>query len=156
MLSFDRFRQFVLGTEGEVKFSLTFSLDDQGRALIIGKASTAVNLQCQACLEEFLVEVSCEINMVVLDALEDLFDMNEDRGALVATGKTISVQDILEDELIVALPMVPRHVNACPQGDQTSYGDLSGKYMETAGHEEIYRPFSDLALKYKGSDRKEV
>ena len=95
--------------------------------------------------------------MVILDALEDLFDMNEDRGALVATGKTISVQDILEDELIVALPMVPRHVNACPQGDQISVDCIdSGKYMETAGHEEIYRPFSDLALKYKGSDRKEV
>ncbi len=158
MVSFVRFRQLLLGEEGEVEFSLNFSVDDQCRTLITGNASTSVNLECQVCLEEFLVEVSCEINTVVLDRLEELFDFSQDRAALVATGKTVSLQDILEDELMIALPMVPRHLNGCSQHDPIFVENIeSGEDSGIASHDESHRPFSDLALKFKEQqDSKEV
>ena len=157
MLSFDRFCGLVLGKQGEVKFSLTFSEEDQGRTLIKGNASTEVNLECQACLQNLVVEVSCEINTIIVDALEELFDLDQDREALVATGKTVSLQDILEDELMIALPMVPRHPHGCSQYDRISVDCIdSGKDSGAAGRDETYRPFSELASKFKGVDRKEV
>ena len=147
----------VLGKQGEVKFSLTFSEEDQGRTVIKGNASTEVNLECQACLENFVVGVSCEINTIILDELEELFDLDQDREALVASGKTVSLQDILEDELMIALPMVPRHPNGCPQHDRISVHEIDSREdVGTPGRDETYRPFSELASKFKGVDRKEV
>ncbi len=147
----------VLGKQGEVKFSLTFSEEDQGRTVIKGNASTEVNLECQACLENFVVGVSCEINTIILDELEELFDLEQDRAAIVATGKTVSLQDILEDELMIALPMVPRHPHGCSQYDRVSVDCIdSGNDSSAAGRDETYRPFGELASKFKGVDRKEV
>ena len=157
LASFDRFRSLVLSKEGEVRFSLAFSRDEQCRTFITGKASTAVELECQICLEEFLQEVCCEINTVVVEELDELFDLHQDRAAFVAPGKYVSLQDIIEDELIVAIPMVPKHPNGC--------GQYEAVFVKSSGWEEksdesayvdTYRPFRDLALKFKGQDRKEV
>ncbi len=147
----------VLGQEGQVKFSLAFSMDEQSRTLITGNVSTAVTLDCQICLGEFLEEVSCEINTVVVEELNELFDLDQDQAAFVAVGKYVSLQDIVEDELMVAMPMVPKHRNGCAGYDARFVeGSDSKKELGEAVYEDTYRPFSDLALKYKGIDRKEV
>ena len=147
----------VLGEEGEVKFSLTFSVDDQFRTCIVGNASITVNLVCQTCLEEFIEEVSCEINTVVVAELNELFDLNEDHAAFVANGKYVSLQDIVEDELMIAIPMAPKHRNDCAQEGSRFAGSLdSEEELSTTGFKSTYRPFSDLAIKFKGLDRKEI
>ena len=157
MVNFERLSALVLGQDGQVKFSLAFSMDEQCRTLITGNVSTAVNLECQICLGEFLEEVSCNINTLVVDELDELFDLEHDRAAFVAIGKYVSLQDILEDELIVTIPMVPKHRNGCAgYGVRFFEGSGSEKKSSEAACEDTYRPFSDLALKYKGRDRKEV
>ena len=147
----------VLGQEGQVKFSLAFSMDEQSRTLITGNVSAAVNLECQICLGEFLEEISSEINTVVVEELNELFDLDQDQAAFVAVGKYVSLQDIVEDELMMAMPMVPKHRNGCI-GYDTRFveGSDSKKDLLEAACEDTYRPFSDLALKFKRIDRKEV
>ena len=157
LVNFDRLCPLLLGREGQVKFSLAFSMDEQFRTLITGNVSTAVSLECQICLGEFLEEVSCEINTLVVEGLDELFDLDNDRAAFVAVGKYVSLQDIVEDELIVAIPMVPKHRKGC-SGYRARFVDGSDpeKGLGEAAYEDTYRPFRDLALKYKGRDRKEV
>jgi len=145
------------GKEGQVKFSLAFSMDEQCRTLITGNVSAAVNLECQICLEEFSEQISCEIDTVVVEELSELFDLDQDRAAFVAVGKCVSLQDIVEDELMVAIPMAPKHKSGCAgYGASFPEGMGSKEELSEAACEDTYRPFSDLALKYKGRDRKEV
>ena len=145
------------GQEGQVKFSLAFSMDEQCRTLITGTVSAAVYLECQICLGEFSEQISCEINTVVVEELNELFDLDQDRAAFVAVGKCVSLQDIVEDELIVAIPMAPKHRSGCAgYAASFSEGSDSNEALGEAACEDTYRPFSDLALKYKGRDRKEV
>ena len=147
----------VLRQEGQVKFSLIFSIDEQCRTLITGNVSAAVNLECQICLGEFSEQISCEINTLVVEELNELFDLDQDRAAFVAVGKCVSLQDIVEDELIVAIPMAPKHRSGCAgYAARFSEGSDSKEALGEAACEDTYRPFSDLALKYKGRDRKEV
>ena len=156
MAYFDRLSPMVLDQDGLVKFSLVFSLDEQFRTLITGTVSTAVKLECQVCLEKFIEEVSCKINSVVVDELNDLFDLEQDREAFVSVGKYVSLQDILEDELMVAMPMVPKHRNGCAgYGARFFEGSDSEKESNEAACKNTYRPFRDLALKFKKRDRKE-
>ena len=145
------------GQEGQVKFSLAFSMDEQCRTLITGTVSAAVYLECQICLGEFSEQISCEINTVVVEELNELFDLDQDRAAFVALGKCVSLQDIVEDDLMVAIPMVPKHRSGCAgYGARFIEGRNLKEDLSEAAYEDTYRPFSDLALKYKGRDRKEV
>jgi len=147
----------VRGGEGEVKFSLTFSIDEKCRTSITGNASTSVTLECQTCLGNFLEGVSCEINTVIVDELDELFDLDQDQGAFVASGKHVSLQDILEDELMVAIPMVPKHREGCARQVSKSVENVdSNERLSIDSYKNTYRPFSDLALKFKGLERKEV
>ena len=147
----------LCGEEGQVKFSLAFSMDEQSRTLITGNVSAAVNLECQICLGEFSEQISCQINTVVVEELDELFDLDQDRAAFVAVGKCVSLQDIVEDELMVAIPMVPKHSSGCNgYGARFIEGSDAKAESSEAAYEDTYRPFSDLALKYKGRDRKEV
>ena len=132
-------------------------MDNQCRTLITGNVSAAVNLECQICLGKFSEQIFCEIDTVVVEELNELFDLDQGRAAFVAVGKWVSLQDIVEDELMVAIPMAPKHKSGCagyvarfPEGRD------SKKELSEAAYEDTYRPFSDLALKYKGRDRKEV
>ena len=59
---------------------------------------------------------------MVVEELNELFDLDQDRAAFVAVGKCVSLQDIVEDELIVAIPMVPKHRNGCA-GYGTRFAD---------------------------------
>ena len=147
----------LYGQEGQVKFSLVFSIDEQCRTLITGNVSAAVSLECQICLGEFADQISCEINTVVVEELNELFDLDQDRAAFVAVGKCVSLQDIVEDELIVAIPMAPKHRSGCAgYAYRFAEGSDSKEGLGEAAREDTYRPFSDLALNYKGRDRKEV
>ena len=132
-------------------------MDNQCRTLITGTVSAAVNLECQICLGEFSEQIFCEIDTVVVEELNDLFDLDQGRAAFVAVGKWVSLQDIVEDELMVAIPMAPKHKSGCAGYDA---GFLEGRdskeELREAANEDTYRPFSDLASKYKGRDRKEV
>ena len=145
------------GKEGQVKFSLAFSMDEECRTLITGNVSASVNLVCQICLGEFSEQISCEIDTAVVGELNELFDLDQGRAAVVAVGKCVSLQDIAEDELMVAIPMAPKHKSGCAgYGARFQEGRDSKEELSEAAYEDTYRPFSDLALKYKGRDRKEV
>ena len=132
-------------------------MDEQCRTLITGSVSAAVNLECQICLGEFSEQISCEIDTMVVEELNELFDLDQGRAAFVAVGKCVSLQDIVEDELMVAIPMVPKHRGGCAgYGASFLEGRDPKEELSEAAYEDTYRPFSDLALKYKGRDRKEV
>ena len=132
-------------------------MDEQCRTLITGNVSAEVNLECQICLGEFSEQIYCEIDSVVVEELNKLFDLDQDRAAFVALGKCVSLQDIVEDDLMVAIPMVPKHRSGCDGFGARFLEDRNSKEeLSQAAYEDTYRPFSDLALKYKGRDRKEV
>ena len=132
-------------------------MDEQCRTLITGNVSAAVNLECQICLGEFSEQISCEIDTLVVEELNELFDLDQDRAAFVAVGKCVSLQDIVEDELIVAIPMAPKHRSGCAGYAARFAEDIDSKEgLGEAAREDTYRPFSDLALNYKGRERKEV
>ena len=136
---------------------MTFSIDEKCRTSITGNASTTVILECQTCLENFLEGVSCEINTVVVDELDELFDLHQDHAAFVASSKHVSLQEILEDELMVAIPMVPKHRKSCPRQESKSVENVdSNDRLSIDAYKNTYRPFSDLALKFKRLEREEV
>jgi len=93
-----------------------------GRPMLAVRAQAALTLICQRCLQPFVLTVQVD-NAVRLVRTEDECD-NDDPDApdCVVGGQRFDVYGLLEDELILAVPYVPRH-EACPPGDQPRNDD---------------------------------
>jgi uncharacterized protein len=78
------------------------------------KASTAVSLECQRCLQPMAVALEINRNFLFVhgeDAAAQLDADSEDD--VLALTRALDLRELIEDELLLALPIVPRH-EVCP------------------------------------------
>ena len=103
------------------------------------RADTVVRLVCQRCLQELDHPLSAEraIRWVADEAEAERLDeeSEDDVLALPAQGR-VDLQSLVEDELILNLPLVPRH-EVCPEPLPLPVDDLDD--------EEPANPFQALA-----------
>lgn len=80
------------------------------------KAGTSLALTCQRCMQAVQVGVDIERSYrFVADeatAAEADIDADED---LLATSRAFDLLTLVEDELLLSLPIVPRHEGRCPE-----------------------------------------
>lgn len=107
-------------------------------------------LECQRCLGELVLPVNRQTVFELvrresdLDD-EDLDDEDFDRPEKIVGSPKFNLCDLVEDELILDIPYVPRH-EVCPET-----ADLDAQAEEEAGREEPLSPFAVLSqLKTKG------
>jgi uncharacterized protein len=81
------------------------------------QASAQVRMQCQRCLGpcDQTLEVDRPIRFVATEEEAQRLD-EESEDDVLAFGPKLSAQELVEDELILALPLVAMHRGECPQG----------------------------------------
>ena len=79
------------------------------------RAQASVTMQCQRCLQAVLqpLEVDRHFRFVRDAGQAERLDETADEDVLVLVPR-LDLQQLLEDELILALPLVPRHEGRCP------------------------------------------
>ena len=79
-------------------------------------AECLLPLTCQRCLQAVEVPLSLRhsYRFVSDEASAAEADIDADEDVLVST-RSLDVPALIEDELLLALPLVPRHEGACPQ-----------------------------------------
>ena len=79
------------------------------------RASLGVTLQCQRCLQAVsqLLEVDRHFRFVHSASEAERLDASVDEDVLELAPR-LDLHQLLEDELILALPLVPRHEGLCP------------------------------------------
>ncbi|WP_409420034.1 23S rRNA accumulation protein YceD [Pseudaeromonas sp. ZJS20] len=122
-----RLGESTVGVLTDVEAALSFGIDAQGLTIMQGTAHTLVKLECQRCNEAF--EYRCEIEFVytpllkntVVDELPEAYEPIE----LDENGE-FDLYEVLEDEFILALPIVPMHpLDVCPQaGRSMTWGEI--------------------------------
>ena len=108
-------------------------------------ADADVILQCQRCLlpVDEAVHVDRRFRFVAdEDTAAAMDDEMEDE--VLALPKSLNLRDLVEDEMLLALPLVPRH-DVCPEAVPLQFGDLEEV-------EEKSNPFASLALLRKDKD----
>lgn len=75
-----------------------------------------VPLTCQRCLQAVAVslEVDCDYRFVADEAAAAEADIDAEED-LLPTTRSLDLPGLIEDELLMALPLVPRHEGPCPQ-----------------------------------------
>jgi len=110
-------------------------------------AEADVVLQCQRCLQPLneAVRVDRHFRFVADEATAAALD-DEMEDEVLELPKSLNLRDLVEDEMLLALPLVPRHA-VCPQAVTLQFGDVEEV-------EEKANPFASLAIlrKDKGGD----
>lgn len=106
----ERVCKLLANTQGIVNYSMQFSQDTEGYTCIAGKLDCILTQLCQRCLREFTQAITSSflISPVKNDADAKQLPGEYEPVTLLMDGKLNPVE-IIEDELILALPIVPMH-----------------------------------------------
>src|SRR5262249_31766268 len=128
---FRRLRDLLATDAGEVRYEVHGQRDARGRpALRVGVQGT-LQLKCQRCLEALAFAVD-ESELLVLAAAQDEIDAQPadvEAPDMVVASDEMAVRDLVEDQLILALPYAPRH-EGCEAG---AAGEEGGRTSPFAG-----------------------
>jgi len=110
-----RLAGLLFDTEGEVRFSLSFDRDELGIAYAELNMTAILPLQCQRSLQRFgfAVELHQRLGLIVDEADEAGLPPGYEPLLVPEHGK-LRVSDLVEDELILAIPVVPINPDSTP------------------------------------------
>jgi len=112
--------------QGDVLIDWQFANDGQQRPTIVGSLQTQLKMLCQRCLQPMDWPIDAKVALMVIPNEQAEEELPEDFEALTLTSIPISLLSLIEDELILALPIVVKHpacqvVNEYPQGNGEQY-----------------------------------
>lgn len=118
-------------TTSGVGYSLRGVLNRAGNPGVEVKASGRMELVCQRCLGPLSIDVDVNVELELCADLNVIARAEDDIDRVLAT-REMNVAQIVEDELILALPQVPRHENCeinrliAPSDKQSPFSVLNG------------------------------
>ena len=108
--AFPRLLESLANDEGELRYRVSAGLDRERRKVVSCIIEGFVFLTCQATLDTFRHPVSIDDRLVLVDDESRLPPMQEESDTedyLVVDGP-LDVLELVEDAVILALPMIPR------------------------------------------------
>jgi len=127
LADFSRLRPSLLSDAGEVEYSLEGVSDAQDRPALRLTIRGALQLRCQRCLAplEFPLRVEAVLALARSQAEIDALPVEAEGPDWVLAGKGMEVHDLLEDELLLAVPYAPRHEHCSAQARTETAGSFS-------------------------------
>ena len=119
---------------GVLRYALTGETDGRGRPRLRLRVDGGISLVCQRCLGSLPHEVAVESVLLVLDGgesapAEDLDDLDA-----VKAESEFDVWSLVEDEVLLALPMAPRHAEgACNAAPAAGVNEAASPFAALAG-----------------------
>jgi len=106
----DRLAEFLSDREGEVVLSLSFDEDARGIPFAEMTLDARLRLVCQRCLGPWETHVRREVRLGFTrdpDAAGRIAEHGYEPAVLERN--ELKLRDLVEDELLLALPMIPKH-----------------------------------------------
>ncbi len=107
-----RFRALVASDDGEIDVNLTFSRDEENRFLVRVVITAEVVLTCQRCLEAMSSRLSIDNTLAIVFTDEQAALLPRYLDPLVIPGEEGDLWELVEEELILALPSFSYHDTA--------------------------------------------
>jgi DUF177 domain-containing protein len=105
----ERLAEALADARGELRYEVTAVLDRQRRKMVSCIIEGFVFLMCQKSLEAFRHPISIEDRLVLVDDESALPAIEEesDTEDYVVADEPLDVRDLVEDAVLLSLPMVP-------------------------------------------------
>jgi len=107
LASFSRLRGSLASTEGDVRYEAEFGRDDMGSPFLALHVEAGLPLVCQRTLDAFVLPVTIDQRLGLIADEAGEAGLPPGHEPLLVPDGDISIADVIEDELILALPVVP-------------------------------------------------
>ncbi|RUM94771.1 MAG: hypothetical protein DSZ28_01450 [Thiothrix sp.] len=97
--------------DASARCSLKFSIQGKGHYRLEGRVQVDLQLECQRCLHPMLLSVDREFRLALLQSDSQAEHIGEDWEPFVLSEESLDISELIEDELILAIPDIPRHID---------------------------------------------
>ena len=111
--------------EGAVRYELHFAPEQEGRVRVTGHLGAELGAVCQRCLQPFRLPLEVEVSVAVADSPlaatrpGSSTDQDTSEPDVADADELASLADLIEEELLLAIPFLPRHeLSECPAADR--------------------------------------
>jgi uncharacterized protein len=115
----------IAGPEA-VALDLRFRLDQEGYAWVEGFAEVTLSLLCHRCAQRLDYPLRAEFDLCIVVEGPAAEQLAQNRDLLVVEGSTVSLVEIVEDELLLALPDWLCSAEPCERMPSLAYPAVEG------------------------------
>lgn len=120
----------LASSDGVAQFDLEFGSDELGVPYLHVRAQAGLPLACQRSLETFVFPVAIDTRLGLITKEADEAGLPPNYEPLLTSDGVLKLADVVEDELILALPLVP--VKPGTEAVERSWGETEPTATETA------------------------
>lgn len=104
--------------EGDVFIDVEFSVDINHVVLLTGQIKTDAKLICQRCMGEMELPVALDFQLAFVKTEAEMERLPEGYEATLIEDTPVMLSDIIEDEILLALPPIPKHLDGSCSSDK--------------------------------------
>ncbi|SOD41229.1 YceD family protein [Nitrosovibrio sp. Nv4] len=124
----ERLQDYLIGNDGELQYAVTGTLNRDARPVLQIVVHGSINLQCQRCLGEFGHALDLQTDLLLAQNENELSRLDEDESVdCILAISDMDVLSLIEDEIILSLPISPRHGENQCSIDKTRSNDAAGE-----------------------------
>jgi uncharacterized metal-binding protein YceD (DUF177 family) len=109
-----------------VSVHLKFGVDRKARASVQGECRWHMVLACARCEGPVEIDLEAVIDLLIVTTDSALDRLDADEDGVLAEGKWVSLSDVIEDPILLALPMSPRHEHCLGQVNEAWASNETG------------------------------
>jgi uncharacterized protein len=133
-------------SEGDVFIDVVFSVDINRVVLLTGQIKTDTKLICQRCMGEMELPIALDFQLAFVRSEAEMERLPEGYEVTLIEDTPVMLSDIIEDEILLALPPIPKHLDDSCSSDNVAKGWNSQQAKETNTESvEQDNPFDILA-----------
>ncbi|MAT91041.1 MAG: hypothetical protein CME59_00410 [Halioglobus sp.] len=147
-----RFRALLAGDEGRVEATLSCARDEQDRYIVCVVLEADVTVTCQRCLEAMPLHIASDNTLAVVWTDEQAAALPRHLDPLIVEETACKLHEVVEDELILAMPQFSYHDSAHCKEKISAYAGPAPEQEADAGKS---NPFDVLAQLKAGDEHQE-
>lgn len=140
----ERLLPLLAGNEGEVQSNLVFGIDEQGIRYLTGEVHAQVSMVCQRCLGDCPQELNLPLNLGMVWSDDDARQLTKSWDPWIVGEGQCDIYQVIEDELILGLPIVAYHDYDCVAQELFSSGDADTNDDKDSADKDRPNPFQAL------------
>ena len=140
-----RLSESLVNDEGSIHVDLAFDMDEVNTPYMQGKIVAEVSMICERCMSPMKVPLSITCLLAMILSERKIASLAEEYDPwLLENNDPVSLNAVIEDELILALPLVPRHTEACLPSEVWFAGEDESAVKEDDKPESPFAVLSSL------------
>jgi len=106
----------LVSTDGQVQVTAQFDRDESGRYRLCGQLEAALPVRCERCLGAMQRMIDQPFCLVAVWSEEEAKQLPDDYEPWVTGEEPVSLAEMVEEELLLSLPLVNYHDTDCTDG----------------------------------------